>query len=1247
MNDDFIDKLQELSQAAGELYSQGKLEEAVPYALEASDLIREHLGEDSEEYGESLNNVAFLYKSVGSYDKAEPYYRQALEIQRHASGEDTPDFADSLNNLASVYKTMGKYSQAEPLYRQALDIRSKVLGREHPDLAATLNNLAAVYSSMGEYAKAEPLFLQALEIRRKALGESHPRFAVGLNNLANLYETMGKYAKAEPLYRQALEIWKQNSAEDQPQFATGLDNLAGLYECMGQYLQAEPLYKEALDIKRKLLGENHPNFATGLNNLAGLYESLARYSEAEPLYRQALEIWRENLGEDHPQFATGLNNLAHLYSSSGNYSKAEPLYRRALVIRKRVLGEDHPDYAAGLNNLSSLYNAMGNYVDAIPLLRQALDIWQRSLGENHPQFATGLNNLGMLYQLLGMHKEAEHLLLHALDIRRNVPGKDHPDFADALNNLGLLYRSIGNYSEAERTYRQAIEIRRKSLADDHPRIASGLNSLAMLYISMGDFEKAEPLFRQALEMRRKTLGEAHPDFADSINNLAFLCSARGEYEEAQPLYHQALEIRQRALGEEHPDFADSLNNLASNFRSMGDYENAEPLYCRALEIRRKILGEGHPDYAASLNNLGFLYRSMGKYAEAESLHRKSIEILEKALGESHPDFAQSLQNLSVLLTVSGDIVEAFHVLERACRIQDKLIGRIFSFASDSQRTAYLATTRRNFDCFLSLAWQCLSDSQEAHLSAMNLGFRRKGVLSEAQAVQRDAVLGGRYPHLKDKLNELRIIRNQITQRTLAGPGEEGVEEHRRLISDWESRRERIESDLAREIPEMNLEDRLREADCSAAAGYLKNVSATLVEYVRFDSFDFTAVPTRGDKSWKPARYLAFVLAPDKPDEVRMIDLGEAETIDRLTAQFRTAISEKTSNEEDSDQVPPSVISAGELLREAIFDPLSEALGGQRRVIIAPDGDLSRVPFEALPNGHDGFLIDDYRFTYVAVGRDLLRFGRESFSEPSHPLVVADPDFNLGGRVRELGDGPAVERPNFLFPRLSKTHREGEYLAKRFGVMPWLGRSALEKPLKEIRSPSVLHIATHGFFYEDQKIDPNEGTRGIGFTPIGGIARGARFSISNLENPLLRSGLALAGANTWLKGQDPPEEAEDGLLTAEDVTGMDLLDTELVVLSACETGLGDVHIGEGVMGLRRSFMLAGAKTLVMSLWKVSDEKTRELMEDFYDRLLDGASRAEALRQAQLAMKAKHPSPYFWGAFICQGNPSPLETFKKPK
>jgi CHAT domain-containing protein len=345
-------------------------------------------------------------------------------------------------------------------------------------------------------------------------------------------------------------------------------------------------------------------------------------------------------------------------------------------------------------------------------------------------------------------------------------------------------------------------------------------------------------------------------------------------------------------------------------------------------------------------------------------------------------------------------------------------------------------------------------------------------------------------------------------------------------------------------------------------------------------------------------------------------------------------------------LPPTPSPTGLALRQALFDPLLPALSGRTRLLLAPDGDLCRLPFEVLPSDAGGLLIDDYQISYLTCGRDALRFGTAP-SDAGEPLVIGDPAFDLTGEgvaVRSEPRGASTRQSRDLgrgqihFPPLDGTRGECKEIAAMLGVRPWLQADALEAPLKQQRSPAILHLATHGFFLEDQPHDPHRGFRDM---TLAGPGSGGRLSGPLPENPLLRSGLALAGANTWLRHGPLPADAEDGLLTAEDVTGLDLLGTRLAVLSACETGLGQIHVGEGVFGLRRAFVLAGTQTLVMSLWKVPDGPTRELMADFYARLRWGQGRADALRAAQLALKARHPDPYYWGAFICQGDPEPLD------
>ncbi len=1181
-----------LSHQAEELHQQGHHEEAILLATNAKELAREHLGETHPVYASILNNLAEYYGAIGNHTMAETLHRQSLEIRRTTLGEDHFEFSNSLHNLACLYMERGNYASADTHLKQALEIRRVTCGEDHPAFANTLSKLLELYLLRGDYAAV------------KALGESYPDFANTLHSFAFAKQTSGNYGAAEALYRYALEI------------------------------------------RRQVLGEHHPHFALSLNNLGGLYYQLGKYTAAEPLYRQALEIRRRALGESHPDFANSLHNLAFLYMSLGVYPTAEPLFRQALEVRGETLGAQHPDFARTIYGLASLYLSMGNYRASEPLYRQALTIFRDVLGEKHRDFAVTLSGLALACQSMGNIRAAEPLYRQASSILREVVGEAHPDFAANLHNFACMYLSLGDYPAAESLYRQALEIQRGALGEHHPAFAAGLVCLAELYLSMGNIDMA------------------------------------------QPLYWQATGIIREALGENHPAFADTLHNHAGFLLSAGIYKAALPLYLRALEVRRQALGESHPNFADSLTGLAVLYASLGDYSAAEPLYRQASEIFRVALGEDSSQLALSLRNLAVLYIATGREVDVMPLLEQVAAIHDRWIGQVFSISSESQRMAFLKTIQGDIDVFLCLVSQFFCRSTEAARTALELVLRRKAIGAEALAAQRDAVLAGRYPALEPALRQWASLRMQIAQKTLAGPGPAGLQAHQQRLTQWTSQKDSLEAELSRQIPEMNLEQTLRAADRRAVALALPE-GVSLVEFVRFDVFDFKAVPARGERHWQPARYLAFVLPAGKPDSVQMLDLGEAEPIDRLIADFREGITGEAQAGTDrnlvkrrTEPVLTTREDPGSRLRAAVFDKLIPALAGHQRLLLAPDGDLTRLPFEVLPSEDGHLLIDTYQISYLGCGRDVLRFGAASSGQPAEPLVVSDPDFDLGtatvaaqpstssstkaGFWSRLFAGrktaaPAASQPvpqpepagrtggrrsrdfdhsRYHFGRLPGTRAEGERIAGLLGVRPWLDTAVLEGRLKQqCRSPRILHLATHGFFLQDQPHDPNREGRNFGM--LGGPT-GALGRLSGLlpENPLLRSGLALAGANTWLRHGSLPPEAEDGLLTAEDVSGLDLLATELVVLSACETGLGEVRTGEGVFGLQRAFVLAGAKTLVMSLWSVPDEPTRELMEDFYQRILNGQPRAAALREAQRTLRAKYPDPYYWGAFVCLGDPGPL-------
>jgi tetratricopeptide (TPR) repeat protein len=1182
------------------------------------------------------------------------------ELTRQRSGEGHLDYAASLNNLAELQQELADYAAAERLYSQALAISEAAPERDRRLASGILGNLGQLYHAIGRFDAAEPLLRRALEVARDACGETGRELATALNALARFHEATGQFPQAEPLFREALEVLQRSVPGDDPDLATALNNLGALHASMGRFRDAKPLLEQGLAIRRQVLGHYHDDTAQSLSNLAAVHKALGDFRCAKLGLREALKIRQKLHGSHNPALATTLDNLASVLRITADYKEAKQLFQRALQIRRAVLLPDHPDVALSLSNLAGLHVAVADYSAAIPLYEQALLLRRQRLGDHHPDVANTLSGLSVAYNALGDYKAAEPLLIEALSIRRRTLDADHPDVATSLDNLAALYREKGAFDLADPLFREALEIRRRVLGDQHPETAISMNNLSALYRAMGDYVLAEGHALGALEINRKVLGGEHPRTVTGMHNLAGLYRAMGRGVAAEPLYRQALEITGRTLGKRHPHFVQSLNSLAALHYSRHNFVEALPLFEEARAIRRNILGSDHPFVANTLNNLALTRCAIGDNAAAEPLLREAIRIWKRSLGADHPDLATGIANLARVLAALDRPREALRQIGRLVAVLDRVIGRVFSVSSERRRMAYLATIRRALDLSISLILLDHPIQPELAALGLDLVFRRKGLGAEALATQRDAILGGRHLDLVEALRAWTLLRQQIASKALAGPGRGSIEMHRQELAEWEARREELEARLARKIPEMNMARRFDAADRRAIAGALP-AKSVLVEFFRYEMFNFAAVPARGDASWGPAHYLAFILQAGKPETVNVVELGPSAPIDQMVGRLRSAItgendSARARGEQQTvaqkndkvivrharplnDAATSTVAEVGRTVCAAVFEPILPYLVGTR-LFLAPDGDLARLPFEVLPIRGNRCVIDDYRISYLAVGRDAVHFDIPCFTQPADPLVLADPDFDLTAAGAPAETSPEPERrsrdfrgAHLWFGELPGTRTEGNEVSRLLGVSPLLGTFALEGRLKASRSPRILHLASHGFFLPDQaggstaKADEADGLSGVD-------------RLLRLEDPLLRSGLALAGANTWLAGGMLPAEAEDGILTAEDVVGLDLVDTELVILSACETGLGQIQIGEGVFGLRRAFVLAGAKTLVMSLWKVPDQATQELMVDFYRRILRGETRAAALREAQLSTRKKYPHPLFWAAFICQGDPGPL-------
>ncbi|MDP6114700.1 MAG: tetratricopeptide repeat protein [Planctomycetota bacterium] len=473
----------------------------------------------------------------------------------------------------------------------------------------------------------------------------------------------------------------------------------------------------------------------------------------------------------------------------------------------------------------------------------------------------------------GQYDSASTFAEQARDLARMSIGEETVGYAHTVENLGEIHRAMGNAVSAESLLKEALIIKQRVLGESHLEYANTLNNLAGAYKTMGDYAQAEPLYKQAIAIREECLNERAPLVATTLNNLADLYREMGRYHAAEPLHKRAQKIFLNTLGEFHPDYAVSLNNLALLYKSMGRYYEAEPLYEKVIEIDRQVLGENHPDYATDLNNLAELYHYVGKYREAGPLYYLAAEIRRAVLGENHPDYASSLNNLAALYAATGRESQALTLLEKSARIDNQIIQQVFAIESESQRIAFLKTFQGKQDLYVSLVTRYFSQTSAAVRQAFTLIKGRKLVQVDARASKQDIVLGLKYPDLKTKLQQLQTLRMQNVEGTMKGklPPE--------AQNDLENLKHKMEQEIAEQAPELDAQTARKHSEFEVISKAIP-MDFQLLDYVRYNEFDFEAVPADGRPRWKPARYLAFVTPNGESEEIRIIDLGDAAEIDR-------------------------------------------------------------------------------------------------------------------------------------------------------------------------------------------------------------------------------------------------------------------------------------------------------------------------------------------------------------------------------
>jgi CHAT domain-containing protein/Tfp pilus assembly protein PilF len=1021
-------------------------------------------------------------------------------------------------------------------------------------------------------------------------------------------------ARAQPLVPQPNTgktqpaIDSQLTAEQQQHLwlADPIIKEAKALQSQGKYKEAIPKWEQVCEIVKNAAGEKHTYYAAMLSNLSSAYNENGEYAKSELLDKQALAIDREALGTKHPDYAVDLNNLAQLYVETGNYAKAEPLYMEALGITKAALGQENASFAYILYNLAGLYHAQGNYSQAIPLYQECLRIREKVLGIDHRDVAACLNNLATLYEDQGNFVEAHSLLERALKIKESMLGPEHADTAVSIHNLATLYRLEGNYSEAQPLFQAAIKIWVKTLGPGHPNVASGFDNLALVYRAKGDFDEALSLLQRALEIRENAYGPNNPRVAESFNDLAGLYLDQEKYGDALPLFQRALKIREQSLGPEHPEVANSLNNLGGVCLRQGKFDEALPLFKRALQIDLKALGPDHPDVAIVVNNLACLYRDQADYANALPFFQRSADA-------------------------------TIHLLELSAAGQ-----------SERQQLENIKTGRGYLDSFISCALLSAKESRAGYKELSDAAYTQvlawKGAVTMRQLLAHVARHGEDPEEIK-MWNDLQAVTAQLAILSRSIPSSSQHDAWQKKLSELTHQKEQLEANLSKCSAEYR---KLRSQTRLTPNELAKKLPAgtALIDVLQFDrQVDERQSDGTFKRHWE-SRLAAFVVRADQP--VAMIDLGLVAQINQTVQHWRETYGDNLPKLTSEEQ--PAM-----KMRHLIWDPIADHMDGIKTILVSPDGEVAKFPWSALPGSKpNSYLIEDgTSIALIPVPQMLpnLLDDKKSTSEQKIPtlLVVGDVDYDALPADPQLAKAEATSQPKVLLAAAEHRSAVRGEQGMIFGPLPGTAQEIQDienvyrarfrdgQPLELKQSAATqtrlrqeapkycyLHLATHGFFapptvhsalaqdqQSSQALQMSQEQQVVGF------------------NPGLLAGIALSGANLGNRRESSTAPialpADDGIMTALEVASLDLQNTDLVTLSACETGLGQSTRGEGMLGLQRAFQVAGAKTTISSLWSVDDTATQALMVEFYKRLWDKdhpMGKLEALRQAQLEMLQRY-------------------------
>lgn len=1173
----------------------------------------------------SLRYLAVLDESKGRYAEAEAAVQRALSLRQKSLGPDDPAVADQQVALARLMCKQNQQSRAEPLLREAQRIRERAFGAESVPASDVLVARAAILNSQRRYSDAVALYQQAIAIKRKALGPDDPDVADDMRSLAASYSEQARYADAEALYAAALEIDEKFMGPDDPIVIPDLTALASTYEKQQKSAAASEARSRVARLHSQaagsLSGSEEHKYWNSLVVQSFMQFNAAEFSAETQIAQHAMQYAEAKFGSEDYRVAAFLVILATEYSSGqAAFKKAEPLMSRAVRIQQKTLGTEDPSLSETLFSFGNLYDSERKYREAETAYRRAVGIQERLM---------------------------------------NIRVAEDPFMHSARVSLATLYRSQGRYADAEKLFRDGLQAEEKARGPEPPiayAMAGLLTGLAEVYKDEGKVDEAVPLLQRAIGYWDKAWGTGwgaykHRMVASGMADLADAFARQHKYSDSEDTYASAVKL----AGWSGELASTQMRwGLAQSYRLDGKFAMAEQLLQRELQFDREHNLSWHVDNTSKA--IARLYIDQDRYADAEPLMEQSLQIEQATMDPESPRLATTLFDLGEISFELARPEQADAFFQRSFAILSHQLQYYFSYMSEEDRLGVLNTVSYRFPVYFSFVERFQSESPQLAARMYDLLLWQKGlVVRSIESLRQKVALSGDSEALA-LLDDLAVRRTLLSG--LINSQSSASEAGRKKIAALKGETEAVEQKLVTRSQAFAEDQRSQAASWQQIRQALRtNAADAAVEFVLFPFFD-------GKKWTDSSHYAALVITPQR-EAPAFVTLGDALKLeDEPVRQYKEWIAEPKEGSPRPETLSSSVPNS---LFDAFWKPLEPALDNAKRVYVAPDGVLNQISFAVAPSANGRLLSDLYELRMVNSTADLLRSAPQSHSTTA--VLIGDPKFNLTPSelqeaLAELHRTPATNPAKTeqvtlasspdpsLNMHVSRSLSRGEpgtdclqsdVLSPLPGTQaelrdiystlldhgwsadpPYTDSRALEEAVKQVHHPRVLHIATHGFFLPDQRAHTklNDPTASV------------------IEDPMLRSGLFFAGASRSICGLPPPENADDGILTAYEASTLDLEGTELVVLSACETGLGTNRAGEGVFGLRRALQEAGANSVLMSMWQVPDAETNRLMKLFYENWLAGNNKHEALRAAQHQLREElkavgRDQPFYWGAFVLVG------------